>query len=182
MERPSTVPCISHGRNSFPTWLGPAARSFFQQKVVNSWLVVLSPSPLITSKNPKIYLDLDGTLMLTYCLIVKHHPRRSAHYPANPLHYYSPSSLSHNSFICHTSEISPVSPIIATDPKSLFRKSFACHTSKTPRGYRMAQATSSPSRELCGDESWLCVLPFAPFRYFITSLRRYFIFSGDHHD
>ena len=38
MERPSTVPCISHGRNSFPTWLGPAARSFFQQKVVNSWL------------------------------------------------------------------------------------------------------------------------------------------------
>jgi len=36
MERPSAVPCISHGHNSFPTRLGPAARCFFQQKVVNS--------------------------------------------------------------------------------------------------------------------------------------------------
>jgi len=37
-----------------------------------------------------------------------------------------------NSFLCHTSKISPVSPFLATDPKTTSRNSFICHTSDTP--------------------------------------------------
>src|SRR5260370_21870360 len=55
-----------------------------------------------------IYLANYCTSMVTSCLIVRHHPRRNALYPASPL----PRCLSHlfssNSFLCHTSAISHV--------------------------------------------------------------------------
>ena len=153
-----------------------------------------------------IYLDNYYTSMVIFHLIVSRHPRRSSLRSPSPLQLCALSlsafkcSFSFvffsiqttnlrtikcfrpNSCVCHTSEISPVSPIIATDPKSPSRKSFVCHTSETPLGVHVAQPTSPPSRELCAMNPGRALLPFAPFRYFITSLGRYFIFSGDHHD
>jgi hypothetical protein len=75
---------------------------------------VLSPSPLITSKNPKIYLDLDGTLMLTYPLIVKHHARRSVPHRPNPLSHNLTSSLSSKSFPHNSlSDPHPLNPVVS---------------------------------------------------------------------
>ena len=80
-----------------------------------------------------IYLDSYCTSMVTSNLIVSHHPRPNASYPADLLSHCFPGPLPSNPFICHTSEISPVTPIIATDPTSHVRNSFACRTCKTPR-------------------------------------------------
>jgi hypothetical protein len=151
--------------------------------------------------------------MVTCCLIVSHHARRFALYPANPLFtlraegpHCLPGPLSSNSFICYRSKILPVSelprrmrvpsdqrksrdltralnpltathaenrlisPAIATDPKSHSRNSFLCHTSKTPRGTPCGTANFFSIARTLRDESWLCVLPFAPLHCLITSL------------
>src|SRR5258708_13693749 len=84
--------------------------------------------------------------MLTSRLIVSHHARHFVLLPAIPLSHYPHNSFSSNSFICHTSEISPVIPTVATDPTSPFPKSFVCHTCEPPPAVPpVPQPTSPPS-------------------------------------
>lgn len=105
-----------------------------------------------------IYLDLYYTSMVTFALIVTHHPRGFASrfvslcsvcalsvsaldcsfsfvfFNVQPSNLQTFKRFRPNSFTCHTSKISLVSPMTATDPKSHFRKPFICHTSKIPGG------------------------------------------------
>src|ERR1700687_2804015 len=75
---------------------------------------VLSLSRSIISEIPKIYLDMDGTLMLTWRLIVGHHPRRIAQYQANTLSNSLLYPLSSNSFPHNVlSDPHPLSPVVS---------------------------------------------------------------------
>ena len=116
-----------------------------------------------------IYLDSYCTSMVTSNLIVSHHPRPNASYPADLLSHCSPGPLPPNPFICHTSEISPVTPIIATDPTSHVRNSFACHTCKTPRRVLHAAQPFPFPEESVKKNRWhrhSCLCTFAKFNKF----------------
>ena len=65
-----------------------------------------------------IYLDSYCTSMVTSNLIVSHHPRPNASYPADLLSHCFPGPLPPNPFICHTCRKSP-------------RKPNHCHRSET---------------------------------------------------
>ena len=57
-----------------------------------------------------IYLDSYCTSMVTSNLIVSHHPRPNASYPADLLSHCFPGPLPPNPFICHTCRKSPRKP------------------------------------------------------------------------
>src|SRR5216683_5763991 len=70
--------------------------------------------------------------MLFCPVLAKLHPRRTL--DSFPGLTPTPHSLSPNSFICHTSENSPLSPNIATLPKTGASNPCVCHTSEAPGG------------------------------------------------
>src|SRR5215471_7562239 len=77
------------------------------------------------------------------------YPRTSAKSAARPFLATRHSSLAtiSNSFLCHTSAISPLTPFFATDPKTHSRKPFACHTCEPPwRPYKRTAERESPFR------------------------------------
>src|SRR6266851_1884487 len=82
--------------------------------------------------------------MLFCPVLAKLHPRRTL--DSFPGLTPTPHSLSPNSFICHTSENSPLSPNIATLPKTGASNPCVCHTSEAPGGgsSRSRTPTHSP--------------------------------------
>jgi len=98
--------------------------------------------------------------LLTYCLIVRHHPHRSVSPPASLLPYSPKALFPLSLFFATLPKNQPVSLIIAAHPKWPSCKSFVCHTCETPEKqtrYSWEVLTESAFHFTVQLGIWLCV-------------------------